>query len=205
MCGSIPIGSLTNGNSEILFNYMEKIILHSRFGHEVFLKKVADSQYELHGNFCLFQVTKDETGELIAIDPEGGPMISVGDQIQDGRVISQIISEDDRIVVLVKTRSCLNCARFTNFRADLHCSDINTPMPKEVDIRKGCDKWEEKDDTNWYLIPSEDGFVKKELTREDEDEIYKEFIFGNNPCERMSDERLELAQHIKWRRVLENA
>lgn len=100
--------------------------------------------------------------------------------------------------------SCLTCARFTNYHSDLLCGDINTSIPKEVDILKGCDKWIEGN-TNWYLIPSEDGFIKKVLTKEEENEIYNEFVCGNNPCDRMSEERLELAQHIKWRRLFEGA
>jgi len=168
-----------------------------------FLKKISESLYELDGNFSLCRLITDENG-IIDVDLEGGPMISVGDHI-DGRVISQIISEDDRIVLVVKPHSCLTCARFTNYRSDCLCGDINTRIPKGVDIRQGCDKWEEKGDTNWYFMLSEDGFVKKELSVEEEEEIYKEYMLGNNPCDRMSEERLEVAQHIKWRRVWENA
>lgn len=165
-----------------------------------FLKKISESLYELDGNFSLCRLIKDENG-IIDVDLEGGPMISVGDQI-DGRVISQIIYEDDRIVLVVKPHSCLTCAKFTNYRSDLLCGDINTSIPKEVDIRKGCDKWVEKGDSNWYFILSEEGFLKKELSVEEEEDIFSEFIYGNNPYSRMSKERLELAEHIKWRRAL---
>lgn len=103
----------------------------------------------------------------------------------------------------MKTRSCLTCARFTNYRSALLCGDINTRIPKEVDISKGCDRWIEKGDTNWYFMPSEEGFLKKELRIEED--VYNEFMNGNNPYDRMDEERLELAENIKWRRVLECA
>ena len=181
---------------------MEKITFRSRYGYEVFLKKISESRYELDGNFRILQMTKEADGNILAVDPEGGPMISVGDKIKDGKVISQIISEDDRIILVVKLHSCLTCTRFTNYRSDILCGDINTRIPN-VDIRKGCDKWEEKGDTNWYMIFDGCKHIKHELTREEEDSILGEYFQNVHPGEHMSEERYDLAQHIKWRRVLE--
>ena len=79
---------------------MENIYLKSRYGHEVFLKKISESRYELYGNFSLYQLVKDETGNIISVDLEGGPMISVGDHMQEGLVISKII-EDGGIILIV--------------------------------------------------------------------------------------------------------
>lgn len=98
--------------------------------------------------------------------------------------------------------SCLTCARFTNYCSDLFCGDLNTPISKDI-FRKGCDSGKQKGDSNWYIILTEDGFVKKELSREEEDSILSEYFQNGHPCEYMSEERVELAQHIKWRRVIE--
>lgn len=97
--------------------------------------------------------------------------------------------------------SCLTCANFSNYNTDLFCGDLNTPISKDI-IRKGCDIWKQKESTNWYMILTEDRFVKKELSRE-EDSILSEYFQNGHPCEHMSEERVELAQHIKWRRVIE--
>ncbi len=102
------------------------------------------------------------------------------------------------------TRSCLTCAKFTNSRAELCCGDLNTLIPKDVDIRKGCDSWKQKGSTNWYMIFDNSKYIKHELTREEEYDILREY-FGHlgDSADHMTKERGELAQHIKWRRVLE--
>ena len=55
-----------------------------------------------------------------------------------------------------------------------------------------------------YMILTEDGFVKHELTRDEEDDLLHEF-YGQKcgSADHMTKERVELAQHIKWRRVIE--
>lgn len=99
--------------------------------------------------------------------------------------------------------NCLTCARFTNSCADIFCGDLNTPISKDI-IRKGCDSWKQKGSTNWYMILTEDGFVKHELTRDEEDDILNEY-YGQKcgSADHMTKEKVELAQHIKWRRVIE--
>ena len=54
------------------------------------------------------------------------------------------------------------------------------------------------------MILTEDGFVKHELTRDEEDDILNEH-YGQNgdSAYHMTKEISEQAQHIKWRRVLE--
>ena len=74
--------------------------LSSRYGHEVFLKKISEYRYELDGNFSTYRLITEETGNIIAVDPEGGPMISVGDRIHEELVISKII-EDNGIIIIV--------------------------------------------------------------------------------------------------------
>lgn len=54
------------------------------------------------------------------------------------------------------------------------------------------------------MILTEDGFVKHKLTRDEEDDILNEYYgqkCGSN--DHMTKEKVELALHIKWRRVLE--
>lgn len=99
--------------------------------------------------------------------------------------------------------NCLTCANFSNYRTDLFCGDLNTPISKD-NFRKGCDSWKQKGSTNWYMILTEDGFVKHELTRDEEDDILHEY-YGQKcgSADHMTKEKVELAQHIKWRRVIE--
>lgn len=102
------------------------------------------------------------------------------------------------------TRSCLTCAKFTNSRAELCCGDLNTPITKGIDIRKGCDSWEQKGNTNWYMIFDGCKHIKHELTRDEEDDILNDYYRQNgDSADHMPKERYELVQHIKWRRVLQ--
>ena len=77
--------------------------LSSRYGHEVFLKKITEYRYELDGNFSTYRLI-EETGNIIAVDPEGGPMISVGDLIRNNDIVSKITLENDRIIL--NLRNC---------------------------------------------------------------------------------------------------
>ena len=73
-----------------------------RYSKEVFLEKISDSRYELKGNFSFLRLIT-EAGKVIAVDPEGGPMISVGDHINNF-LVSEITLEDDRIIL--NLRNC---------------------------------------------------------------------------------------------------
>ena len=81
---------------------MEKITFRSRYGYEVFLKKISESRYELDGNFRILQMTKEADGNILAVDPEGGPMISVGDFIRNNGIVSEITLEDNRIILTLR-------------------------------------------------------------------------------------------------------
>lgn len=73
-----------------------------RYSKEFCLEKISDSRYELKGNFSFLRLTT-EAGKVIAVDPEGGPMISVGDHINNF-LVSEITLEDDRIIL--NLRNC---------------------------------------------------------------------------------------------------
>lgn len=81
---------------------MDKFYLRSRYGHEVFLKKITESTYELNGSFKILQLTRDADGNIISVDPEGGPMISVGDIIRNNGIVSEITLEDKRIILTLR-------------------------------------------------------------------------------------------------------
>lgn len=67
----------------------------------VFLKKIAEyNRYELDGNFSTYRLI-EETGNIIAVDPEGGPMISVGDHINNF-LVSEITLEDNTIILTLR-------------------------------------------------------------------------------------------------------
>lgn len=73
-----------------------------RYSKEFCLEKISDSRYELKGNFSFLRLIT-EAGKVIAVDPEGGPMISVGDHINNF-LVSEITLEDDRIIL--NLRNC---------------------------------------------------------------------------------------------------
>ena len=76
------------------------IISGNRYGKEVCLEKISDSRYVLKGDFSfLRQIT--EAGKMIAVDPEGGPMISVGDHINNF-LVSEITLEDNTIILTLR-------------------------------------------------------------------------------------------------------
>lgn len=83
---------------------MKKITFRSRYGYEVFLKKISESRYELDGSYKILQMTKEADGTILAVDPEGGPMISVGDLIRNNDIVSEITLKDDRIIL--NLRNC---------------------------------------------------------------------------------------------------
>ena len=87
-----------DGSIPACFQKMDKFYLRSRYGHEVFLKKITESTYELNGSFKILQLTRDADGNIISVDPEGGPMISVGDHIHK-LIVSEITLEDNTIIL----------------------------------------------------------------------------------------------------------
>ena len=91
-----------DGSIPACFHKMDKFYLRSRYGHEVFLKKITESTYELNGSFKILQLTRDADGNIISVDPEGGPMISVGDLIRNNGIVSEITLEDNRIILTLR-------------------------------------------------------------------------------------------------------
>ena len=84
------------------FYDMEVISFKPEWRSEVSLKQISESRYELDGNFSTYRLITEETGNIIAVDPEGGPMISVGDLIRDNNIVnivSEITLQDDRIIL----------------------------------------------------------------------------------------------------------
>jgi hypothetical protein len=43
---------------------MGKITFRSRYGYEVFLKKISESRYELDGSYKILQMTKEADGNI---------------------------------------------------------------------------------------------------------------------------------------------
>ena len=81
---------------------MEVISFKPEWRSEVSLKQISESRYELDGKFSTYRLITEETGNIIAVDPEGGPMISVGDLIRDNNIVnivSEITLQDDRIIL----------------------------------------------------------------------------------------------------------
>lgn len=82
--------------------------LLSRYGDKYNIEPIAENQYK----FTLPKYTRilygDEANTMIfAIDPPGGPMINVGEELEEGKIIREIISTDPQIssVILVTEES----------------------------------------------------------------------------------------------------
>ena len=83
---------------------METIKLYNRYReNNVYFKKVSDEEYILYcENVLYYRPFFDEHKEIVGIDPEGGPLISVGDTIPktSKKIVSieQLIEENSKIL-----------------------------------------------------------------------------------------------------------
>lgn len=70
---------------------MDKIELKSRYGDIHILSKISDDEYVLNPsdkNNYMSVIYTPEKLEIAAIDPEGGPYISIGDKIFGREIIN---------------------------------------------------------------------------------------------------------------------
>lgn len=70
---------------------MAKIINLVSRGCNNFLKEVEQKKYQIISEFDIFRIitNPENNDEIVAIDPSGGPMISIGDVISNN-VVSKI-------------------------------------------------------------------------------------------------------------------
>lgn len=79
---------------------MEKdIILPNRYGDKNRLVHVGENTYVLNfdpNGSCCRLIFDEDPGSIKAVDPSGGPFISVGDEV-DGRVVKEIMMIENKI------------------------------------------------------------------------------------------------------------
>ena len=74
-----------------------KIRLSNRNGNNIWLESIGRGCYKFCGEVSYMSVI-GEPDCIIAIDPDGGPMISIGDEL-DGKAITKITRFEDSFIL----------------------------------------------------------------------------------------------------------
>lgn len=82
----------------------ERINLHNRYNDPIYLILVDDNIWELHCDSQYMRVI-GEIDNIIAIDPPGGPMISVGSIIDKNLEIEKIEWKNSKYIVTSKNNT----------------------------------------------------------------------------------------------------
>lgn len=78
---------------------MDKIKLHSRYGIKNYLEKINNNSYKFITE-SPYRIGTSKDNEVIFIDPSGGPMMSVGYEVEEiGKVVKSISLKDDSIII----------------------------------------------------------------------------------------------------------
>ena len=75
-----------------MYKYPSSITLPNRYGLDIFLEHLQDGIYLLKGDLnCLSVIgMNEETKNVVAVDPSGGPFISVGFVPKNGLIVTKI-------------------------------------------------------------------------------------------------------------------
>lgn len=73
---------------------MNDIKLPNRYGQDVTLAHVDEALYKFVSDCEYISTHYDNMGKLVAIDPEGGPMISEGAEISDGFIVESVFWDE---------------------------------------------------------------------------------------------------------------
>lgn len=86
---------------------MNRIYLHSRNRFKCWLEENSDGTYSLNSEnneiYSHIRVIFDEQDNIFAIDPSGGPMLSIGDTI-DKYIIENIVFDGEKIKLILKEK-----------------------------------------------------------------------------------------------------
>ena len=66
------------------------IPLYNRYGYDVHLSYINDTTYKLCAEECNYFTPHYDEDVLVAIDPDGGPFISIGTRIDGTHIIKEI-------------------------------------------------------------------------------------------------------------------
>ena len=82
---------------------MEKIVKKNRNGTKRTCTTINETTIKIEGSFggSPYRQSDDNDGNIIMIDPDGGPFLSIGDQFGKG-IISALRVENEDIIVNLK-------------------------------------------------------------------------------------------------------
>ena len=75
-----------------MYKYPSSITLPNRYGLDIFLEHLQDGIYLLKGDLNFLSVIgmNEETKNVVAVDPSGGPFITVGFVPKNGLIVCKI-------------------------------------------------------------------------------------------------------------------
>lgn len=79
---------------------MEEIKLFNRDGYSVSIKQRDKDTYLFVTNAPFIRLSEKDNEELSFIDPSGGPMLSVGDSMDIGTIVSIKSSKDGYLITI---------------------------------------------------------------------------------------------------------
>lgn len=63
-------------------------------------KKIRESEYEIVDVENL-RILYDSSGEIVAIDPPGGPMYEIGHNFGEGKLLRNIYHENNKLIAII--------------------------------------------------------------------------------------------------------
>ena len=81
--------------------YPSSITLPNRYGLDIFLEYLQDEIYLLKGDLnCLSVIgMNEETKNVVAVDPSGGPFITVGFVPKNGLIVTKINFDNNNYLI----------------------------------------------------------------------------------------------------------
>lgn len=84
-----------------MYKYPSNITLPNRYGLDIFLEHLQDGIYLLKGDLNYLSVIgmNEETKNVVAVDPSGGPFISVGFVPKNGLIVRKISFDNNNNLI----------------------------------------------------------------------------------------------------------
>ena len=84
-----------------MYKYPSSITLPNRYGLDIFLEYLQDEIYLLKGDLNFLSVIgmNEETKNVVAVDPSGGPFISVGFVPKNGLIVTKINFDNNNYLI----------------------------------------------------------------------------------------------------------
>ena len=84
-----------------MYKYPSSITLPNRYGLDIFLEHLQDGIYLLKGDLNFLSVIgmNEETKNVVAVDPSGGPFISVGFVPKNGLIVRKISFDNNNYLI----------------------------------------------------------------------------------------------------------